>query len=172
MHVSVDVLDGLSAPEGATASCQFARQKLSAAKSERPVSVSIFDESNYDVRAVEIAGVLEHLTQQPVEFELLLLGPMPGCYLDQHDLVGARNSKAGIQGYHPAGTIFRHKLIAIALRHMECGDDRGVSRVQELPDLGVGSAFDKVESKQRHLVCPFCDFEDQWCEVPTFGGDR
>ena len=38
------------------------------------------------------------------------------------------------------------------------------SRVKELLDLGVCSAFENVKSKQRHLVYPFSDFEDlAWC---------
>jgi hypothetical protein len=43
---------------------------------------------------------------------------------------------------------------------MKCSDDRGVSCVKELLDLGVCSAFENIESKQRHLVYPFSDFGD------------
>jgi hypothetical protein len=53
------------------------------------------------------------------------------------------------------------KLIAVAIGHRKCSYDRGVSRVKELLDLGVCSAFENIESKQRHLVFPFSDFQKQ-----------
>jgi len=51
-------------------------------------------------------GILEHLTQQLVEVQLLVLGPISGSDLDQDNLVGSRNPKTHIQGDHPTGTIF------------------------------------------------------------------
>jgi hypothetical protein len=154
--------DGRSAPistdAAVKASTKFAGQKLSAAQSERPISISILDERYDDVRAFEIARILEHLTQQLVELRLLFFGSISGPDLNQDHLVGSRNSKTGIEGDHPAGAIFRYKLIAVAIGHIKRSDDRGVSRIEELLDLGVCSAFENIESKQRHLVFPCSDF--------------
>jgi hypothetical protein len=44
---------------------------------------------------------------------------------------------------------------------MECSDDGRVSRVNELLDLGVCSAFENAKSKRWLLAFPFSDFEGQ-----------
>ena len=92
---------------------QLAREELGPSVSEAPVSIGVLNDGDDDVVLLDTAG-LQFRDELCVEGCLLLLGSLPACDPDEHDVLGAIDTEPGVLEDEVRFGVLLVDLVAVA----------------------------------------------------------
>ena len=117
---------------------------------ERPVFIRVLDERYDHVARGDAAAFFQFPDQQAIERLFGRAPAGPARNLQKDDVLGARDVEAGVFYDQARGLMLSHDLITVPLGDLERSEHGAVGGIEEGFELGVGAAFDKIETEKRH----------------------